>query len=114
MMYRAGRLAMMVGGTAAAVAGAAAAVAAETPITISPARVWAGACSYCHDEGVAPPIFGLGLGAAAIAAVVRGGLNGMPAFHPSELTEAQLQALADWVAQQPARTAPAGTAPAKP
>ncbi len=74
--------------------------------------MWAGACSYCHDEGVAPPIFGLQLGPAAIAAVVRSGLNGMPAFHPSELTDAQLQALAKWVEQQPASTAPASTAPA--
>jgi mono/diheme cytochrome c family protein len=91
-------------------AGSAAAVAANADALTAPARVWAGACAYCHAQGVAPPIFGLGLAPAAIAVVVRSGLNGMPAFHPSELTDAQVNALAEWIARQP--TAPAGTAPA--
>ena len=75
---------------------------AKTSVDSASAAVWAGSCTYCHDQGVAPPVFGLGLPAAAIAAVVRGGLSGMPAFNPSELTDAQLHSLADWVARQPA------------
>jgi len=102
---RASRLAMLGCCTMALGAGSAAAVAANADALTAPARVWAGACAYCHAQGVAPPIFGLGLAPAAIAAVVRGGLNGMPAFHPSEITDVQLQALADWLAQQPAAPA---------
>jgi mono/diheme cytochrome c family protein len=71
-----------------------------TPASATPAEIWAGACAYCHDAGVAPPIFGLKLPRAALATVVRNGSNGMPAFHPSEISDAQLQQLADWIARQ--------------
>jgi mono/diheme cytochrome c family protein len=37
---------------------------------------------------------------AAIAAVVRNGTNGMPAFHPSEISDAELEQLAEWVARE--------------
>jgi mono/diheme cytochrome c family protein len=71
------------------------------PASATPAEVWASTCTYCHDAGIALPIFGRKLTHAAIAAVVRNGTNGMPAFHPSEISDAQLELLVEWVSRQP-------------
>jgi len=73
----------------------------------APAAVWASACTYCHDRGIAAPVFGRNLAPAAIAAAVRNGVGAMPAFHPSEISDVDLERLSTWVAQQPA-AAPAG------
>ena len=70
-------------------------------MSVPASALWANACTYCHDTGVAPPIFGRGLRPETIAAVVRNGLNGMPAFHPSEISDERLALFADWVARQP-------------
>jgi mono/diheme cytochrome c family protein len=72
------------------------------PAAGSPVAIWAGACTYCHDRGIAPSIFGRDLTVAAIAATVRNGRGAMPAFHPSEIDDAALLRLAQWVSQQPA------------
>lgn len=68
-----------------------------------PAAVWRASCGYCHERGLGPVLFGHSLPAAAIAAVVRNGARGMPAFHPAEISPAELSALAAWVSAQPAR-----------
>ena len=68
-----------------------------------PAAVWRASCSYCHDHGVGPQLFGRALPVVAIATVTRHGARGMPAFHPSEISPAALTALAEWVNAQPAR-----------
>ena len=39
-----------------------------------------------------------------IKAVTRHGRNGMPAFRPTEVTNAELDALAVWISKSPART----------
>ncbi|HUE11701.1 MAG TPA: cytochrome c [Steroidobacteraceae bacterium] len=80
----------------------------------APAEIWASACTYCHDRGVAPPLFGRNLDAALIAAAVRNGLDSMPAFHPSEISDEALAQLAAWVARQPAAAPPTPPAPAAP
>ncbi len=75
--------------------------AASVPAEPAPARIWAGSCSYCHERGIAAPVFGRHLQPSAIAAVVRNGLGLMPAYHPSEISDAALEKLAIWVARQP-------------
>ena len=68
-----------------------------------PAAVWRASCSYCHDHGVGPELFGRALPVVAITAMTRNGARGMPAFHASEISPAALTALAEWVNAQPAR-----------
>ncbi len=80
-----------------------AAVAQQVVPTPGPAAVWRASCGYCHDHGIGPVLFGRALPAAAIAAVARNGARGMPAFHASEISPAELAALAEWVNAQPAR-----------
>jgi len=67
-----------------------------------PEQIWAATCGYCHDEGVGPQLRGRKLPAAAIPPVVRQGLPGMPSFHPSEIDDKELAALARWIARSPA------------
>jgi 4-cresol dehydrogenase (hydroxylating) cytochrome subunit len=54
-------------------------------------------CRYCHDTGVGPVLKGRGLQPAYIAATVRAGRNGMPAFRPSEISNSELLALGQWL-----------------
>ena len=62
--------------------------------------LWSETCHYCHDDRVAPDLRGTGLSPQAIAASVRGGINGMPSFAPSVLSDAELTQLAEWLASQ--------------
>jgi len=78
-----------------------------------PAAIWASACTYCHDHGVAAPVFGRNLRPTAIAAIVRNGLGSMPAFHPSEINDEDLKRLADWVARHPASVPSVPSAPVR-
>lgn len=80
-----------------------AAVAQQVVPTPGPAAVWRASCGYCHDHGIGPVLFGRALPAVAIVAVARNGARGMPAFHASEISPAELAALAEWVNAQPAR-----------
>lgn len=66
-----------------------------------PEQIWGASCGYCHDTGVGPQIKGLKLPPAAVARIVRQGLPGMPNFHPSEIGDRELHALAVWVSTAP-------------
>lgn len=68
----------------------------------SPTRTYASTCGYCHGTNVGPILLGRHLPATYIKGMVRAGRNGMPAFRPSEVTPAELDALADWVSKAPA------------
>jgi len=73
---------------------------AEAPPSATPRsaeKVYASTCGYCHGRNVGPVILGRGLPAVAIEAMVRNGLNAMPAFRPSEISDVELVALAAWV-----------------
>lgn len=71
-----------------------------------PAHIWAASCGYCHDVGgPGPALKGRRLDPALIAAVVRGGVPGMPNFHAAEIDDRELAALAKWVAAAPASSA---------
>jgi hypothetical protein len=78
---------------------------AEAPPSATPRsaeKVYASTCGYCHGRNVGPVILGRGLPVPAIEAMVRGGLNAMPAFRPSEISDAELAAVAAWVSASPA------------
>ncbi len=71
-----------------------------------PEHMWSSACGYCHGAGVAPELRGRGLAPVLIRKIVREGFAGMPPFHPSEFSDADLAALADWIAKSEAPPKP--------
>jgi mono/diheme cytochrome c family protein len=62
-----------------------------------PEKIYAVTCGYCHGTNVGPIILGRGLPVAYIKQRVRGGQNAMPAFRPTEITNAELNKLAAWI-----------------
>lgn len=75
----------------------------ETMAGDPPEQVWAATCGYCHGRpGLAPELRGRGLPEPVIIAFVRNGAPGMPPFHESELSDAEVDALAQWIRQAPA------------
>ena len=65
------------------------------------AHLYSSSCTYCHDTGVAPNLRGAGWPKEYVAVRVRMGYQAMPAFKPSEVSEAEIAALAAWLAAQP-------------
>lgn len=63
-------------------------------------QLWSRTCSYCHNDSLAAELRGAGAARAAIIGAVRRGPGAMPAFAPSVVTDAELAALADWLAAQ--------------
>lgn len=51
-------------------------------------------CGYCHGRNVGPIILGRHLAVAYVRERVRAGVNAMPAFRPTEISEAELAAVA--------------------
>ena len=67
----------------------------------SPA-IWSATCGYCHAQvAVGPVLFGRGLAPDFISLWVRSGQGKMPAFPASEISDAELQSLTDWINLQP-------------
>lgn len=62
-----------------------------------PEMIYAEVCGYCHGSNVGPVILGRGLPVSAIKLVVRTGPNAMPAFRPTEISNAELDSLAHWI-----------------
>lgn len=54
-------------------------------------------CAYCHDKGIGPKIKGAGIAPAAIKRTVRSGARAMPAFRATEIDDAALAKVADYV-----------------
>lgn len=54
-------------------------------------------CGYCHGHNVGPIILGRNLPPQLIESFVRHGNGAMPAFKPTEITDAELAALARWI-----------------
>ena len=68
------------------------------PSSALASAAYARTCAYCHKaEGGAPLLFGRNLTEAYIKAQVRLGPNGMPAFRPTEISDAELKALATMI-----------------
>jgi len=66
------------------------------------AHIWRSLCRYCHETSIAPALFGLALPDTVTITTVRTGHNGMPAFTSTQVNDAELRALAQWMAAQPA------------
>lgn len=60
----------------------------------SAGKIYEKVCSYCHDTVVAPPLFGRNLPASYIRLMVLQGRGPMPAFRPTDFSEAELKDLA--------------------
>jgi cytochrome c5 len=71
-------------------------------------RVYDITCHYCHDNGIGPVLKGAQLPAERIRLAVRQGHLAMPAFAPSYVSDAELAALIEMLAQP---VAAAGTRP---
>ncbi|WJT00584.1 c-type cytochrome [Novosphingobium humi] len=69
-----------------------------------PAKTYASICAYCHGHNVGPIILGRKLPVEYIQAMVRAGRNGMPAMRPTEISPAELDALAAWISKAPKDT----------
>ena len=83
---------------------ASAALAADAPPARSPEKIYSITCGYCHGRNVGPIILGRHIPADTVKYIVRHGQNAMPAFRPSEITPAELEAVAKWVEDGAART----------
>lgn len=75
----------------------------ETQPVRTPDVIYAKTCGYCHGRNVGPIILGRAIPADTVKYIVRHGQNGMPAFRPTEVTPAELDALAAWVEKSTAR-----------
>lgn len=68
----------------------------------SPEQLWQATCRYCHDNGIARELRGAGLDPQAIVTAVRVGPKAMPSFTPSQISDRELEQLAQWVSLQKA------------
>lgn len=64
-------------------------------------HVYEKVCSYCHDIGVGPLIKRTEKPAEYIHYIVRNGFRAMPAFRASEINDAELKLLADFIKSAP-------------
>ncbi|HTT02575.1 MAG TPA: cytochrome c [Steroidobacteraceae bacterium] len=63
-------------------------------------QLWRSTCAYCHDGHVASQLLGERLTAQAVLGAARGAAQPMPSFTPSQVSDAELRALTDWIAHQ--------------
>jgi mono/diheme cytochrome c family protein len=68
-----------------------------------PDALYARTCGYCHGHNLAPILLGRQLPDEMTKAFVRTGKGAMPAFRPTEITDDQLDELAEWIAKSPPR-----------
>jgi mono/diheme cytochrome c family protein len=78
------------------------------PTPRPPEAVYAQVCGYCHGRNVGPVIRGRGLPASLVKIMVRTGPNAMPAFRPTEISDTELDALANWIQHSEADPEEAG------
>jgi mono/diheme cytochrome c family protein len=69
-----------------------------------PEGIYSRTCGYCHGANVGPIILGLKLPAELIRSTVRTGQGAMPAFRSTEISDADLKGLSDWISDSPADT----------
>jgi mono/diheme cytochrome c family protein len=68
----------------------------------TPEQIYDTTCGYCHGHNVGPIIKGRKLPAVAVETFVRTGSGAMPAFKPTEISDAELKALAKWISDSKA------------
>ena len=64
-------------------------------------HVYEKVCSYCHDIGVGPVLKSTEKPVEYIQYIVRNGFRAMPAFRASEINDAELKLLADFIKSAP-------------
>ncbi len=64
-------------------------------------------CAKCHEAGVGPVIKGRGFPAMTYVVIARNGMNAMPAFRATDIDDATLLALGEYLAQTPVPAADA-------
>lgn len=69
-------------------------------------RYYAQVCARCHETGIGPVITGRNLPPVIYTTIVRSGVNAMPAFRLSDIDDARLQELAQFLSATPAQGAP--------
>jgi mono/diheme cytochrome c family protein len=62
-------------------------------------EVYAKVCGHCHETKVGPVIRGRDLPAAYIRSIVRNGLRAMPSFRSSEIDDASLEKVAEYISK---------------
>ncbi|WP_082816316.1 c-type cytochrome [Pseudomonas citronellolis] len=67
-------------------------------------QVWVDTCAYCHTTQIGPELRGRQLPTAMIQTFARYGVRQMPAFRESEISDAELATLAEWLNHQPSPT----------
>jgi mono/diheme cytochrome c family protein len=72
-------------------------VISAAPSPRAPEKIYASTCGYCHGQHVAPVIRGRALPPEAVVQFVRSGPAAMPAFRQTEISDAELKALAAWI-----------------
>jgi len=60
-------------------------------------EVYEKVCGYCHEKGIGPKIKGYGRLPADIIKTVRSGKNAMPAFRQTEIDDAALAKVAEYI-----------------
>ena len=85
-----------------------AASAAPESQSIGPGqRFYEKTCAKCHEAGVGPNLKGRGFPAATYVIIARNGMSAMPAFRVTDIDDATLQNLGEYLSQT---TAPAANA----
>ncbi|THF60357.1 c-type cytochrome [Pseudothauera rhizosphaerae] len=70
--------------------------------------IYARVCGYCHGANVGPLILGRELHVDFIRTMVRLGIGSMPAFRQSEISDAELGELAQWISKSAPRAGETG------
>lgn len=60
-------------------------------------RIYRKVCSLCHETRIGPGLLGRHLPQTAIQHIVRHGINGMPAFRSSEISDEEVAALGRFI-----------------
>jgi len=94
---RLGSSLVAIGMLAGATAASASQALGHTQAARPPEKIYAVTCGYCHGTNVGPIILGRHLPPASILFMTRNGRNAMPAFRPTEISNAELEKLAAWI-----------------
>lgn len=68
-------------------------------------HIWRSSCQYCHENTpFAPKVLGRNLPVELSRYFIRNGGAGMPVFRLSELSDAEVEMLAQWIYQSQVQT----------
>ena len=94
---RAAGTALLLAAGIATSAQAATPAAGETASDGKGRRFYESVCALCHEADIGPVLLGRSLPPEYFTSVVRSGLNAMPAFRVTDIDDATLQAVAEYL-----------------